>query len=576
MGFLGKINQYSSFLFVSIVVLFSTIRLYIGTFFPYWYLLINGLDDLLLIRNAHLGEYFANWNAQTLSKTLGYPIFLKFVNVTGLSYGFMLSMVWILAGIILVYGLYKYFTKNKVLLALIYIFIIFLPSGLDLFINGRVYRNAAIAPFLMLLLSLLFLFVNKIVFEDKFDYKLIILGIILGLIFSFNYYLKEDSIGVLLLILAALSLAIIFKLSPLIKNKESDAKKYCKIFILAIIPLIVFAGCTFAYSEINHEKFGVYDINTRTEGELGEFFHNLLLIEDKNNSDVYWITYSTIEMAWNASPTLQSRPDLFGNWTHSPWAEGNLKQNKLNGDTNAWSLRDALAASGIYSDEKSVSDFFHRVNGELEDAFEKGDLNKSNKIFISSYAVGRSADEIYSLNGLFFSLLKTSIFYKDLGHDVQEFHLDPLFPTLTHGDDNQVAEVESFLNMNIFTKHEFSQNNFEWNFARWSIHFYQLISIFIVAISIISFILTGIHVVLNKFKPKNISLLFVFEILLLGLFLVQLFGLCWFASFLGYCDYTRAYSSNCHVLFAMFEILAIAGIFSIIEKEGIRNIIKRN
>lgn len=223
-------------------------------------------------------------------------------------------------------------------------------------------------------------------------------------------------------------------------------------------------------------------------------------------------------MAWNASPTLQSRQDLFENWTHSPWAQENLEKNPLNGDTNAWSLRDALAASGLYGDEESTADFFHKVNSELEEAFENGDLNKSDKIFISNYAVGRSIDEIYSLNGLFFSLIQTSIFCTDLGHDVREFNVDAMLPTLTHGEDNQVADVESFLNMNIFTAHEFSQNNFEWTFAKYSIHFYQLISIFIVSISVICFIFTGIHLVLNKFRPKNISSVFIFEILLLECF----------------------------------------------------------
>ena len=445
---------------------------------------------------------------------------------------------------------------------------------MDLFISGRVYRNAAIAPFLILLLSSLFIFMNKVISDDSSNRSILIWGILLGIIFTFNYYLKEDGVGILILFLASIFLVLILKFVPVVKNKSFNVKKYYKIIVLCIIPILIFVGCTFAYSEVNHEKFGVYDINTRTEGELGEFFHNLLLIDDKNNSDIYWVTYSTIDKAWNASPTLQSRPDLFNNWVHSGWAQGNLKENKLNGDTNAWSLRDALAASGLYTDEKSTSDFFHKVNVELDDAFKNGDLNKSDKIFISKYAVGRSVGEIFDLKDLFFSLLKTSILYKDLGRDIQKCNVDVMLPSLTFGENNQVKDVESFLHMNIFTKSEFSQDNFEWNFAKASIHFYQLISIIIVIISVISFILTGINLILNRFKSKNLSLVFLFEILLLGTFAVQLFGLCWFSSFLGYCEYTMAYSSNCQAIFAIFEVLAIAGIISIIEKEGIRNILK--
>ena len=123
-------------------------------------------------------------------------------------------------------------------------------------------------------------------------------------------------------------------------------KKSVKFIFLCIIPILIFVGGTFAYSEINHEKFGVYDINTRTEGELGEFFHNLLLIEDSNKSDVIWVPYSTIEKAWGASATLQKHPELLNNLAHSGWAQGDLKKNNVTGDLITWSLRDALALSG--------------------------------------------------------------------------------------------------------------------------------------------------------------------------------------------------------------------------------------
>ena len=158
---LKKLYQFKYNVVLVVLALFTGLRVYIGNSFPYWYLLANQLDELLLINNAHLGQYFANWNIHTLSKTIGYSLFLKFVNVSGLSYGLILSIVWILAGIFVVYAVYNTLTKNKIYLALIYLFIIFLPCGLDLFISGRIYRNAIIAPFIILFLSSLFIFMNK-------------------------------------------------------------------------------------------------------------------------------------------------------------------------------------------------------------------------------------------------------------------------------------------------------------------------------------------------------------------------------------------------------------------------------
>ncbi|WP_407378425.1 hypothetical protein [Methanobrevibacter sp.] len=567
MEFIGKVNDIKSYFIVSILCLLSIFRVYVGNSFPYWYLLTNQLDELLLINNAHLGQYFANWNIHSLSKTIAYSLFLKFVNVTGLPYGVVLSLVWILAGIFVVYAVYNSITKNKIFLALIYLFIIFLPTGLDLFISGRIYRNAIIAPFLILFLSSLFIFMNKVIFDDLKQYSLLIWGIILGLLFTFNYYIKEDGIGILILFLAGILITLIFKLADYFKSNKFDVRTSGKMIVLCLIPILIFIGGTFAYSEINHEKFGVYDINTRTEGELGEFFHNLLLIEDDNKSDVLWVPYSTIEKAWNASPTLQSRPDLLDNWTHSGWAEGDLKKNNLTGDTIAWSLRDALSSSGLYNDEKSTSDFFHTVNNELSDAFENGNLNKSDKIFISKYAIGRSLDEIYSLKDLFFPLLQTSTLYNDLGRTIQECNVDVMYPTLTYGERSDVSEIESFLNMHILTKDEFSQDDFTLKLAGLDIQLYQVISIVLVIISVIGFIFTGLNVIMSRFKQKSMLLLFIFEILLLATFFVQLFGLCWFCSFLYYCEYTIAYSSNCQAIFALFEVLSISGLFVLLKEK---------
>ena len=563
---LKKLEILNSYIIISIICLLSIFRIYIGNSFPYWYSLTSGqLDELLLIDYAHLGQHFANWNMHSLSKTIGYSLFLKFVNVTGLPYGLVFSILWIFAGIFVTYAAYKYITKNKLVLALIYLFIIFFPNGLDLFISGRIYRNAIIFPFLILFLSSLFIFMNKLFFDESKYYSLLIRGIITGLLFTFNYYIKEEGIAILFILIATIFVALIFKFKNY-KNKNFDLKKSVKFIFLCIIPILIFVGGTFAYSEINHEKFGVYDINTRTEGELGEFFHNLLLIEDSNKSDVIWVPYSTIEKAWGASATLQKHPELLNNLAHSGWAQGDLKKNNVTGDLITWSLRDALALSGLYNDEKSTSDFFHTINGELDAAFKNGDLNKSDKIFISKYAPGRSWDEIYELNDLFFQLLQTSTLYTDLGKNIHEDNIDLLFPTLTYAERNNVSDVESFLNMHLLTKNEFSQDNFSLNFAIMNIHFYQLISYVFSILSIAGFILTGINAFSNKPK-KNMLLLFIFEILLLITLFAQLFGLCWFCSFLSYGLYIRAYCSNCQAIFAFFEVLTISGLFIILEEK---------
>lgn len=94
---------------------------------------------------------------------------------------------------------------------------------------------------------------------------------------------------------------------------------------------------------------------------------------------------------------------------------GIWKKNLLGGvDLVVWSLRGSLYNAGLFKNEKTASDFFTKVNNELDIAFEKGKLNKSEKIFISDFTDGRSLEEIGELTPYVISGLKVCMFYNGI------------------------------------------------------------------------------------------------------------------------------------------------------------------
>ena len=79
----------------------------------------------------------------------------------------------------------------------------------------------------------------------------------------------------------------------------------------------------------------------------------------------------------------------------------------------------------------------------------------------------------------------------------------------------------------------------------------------------------------NHFKSKDMNTLLGFEILVLGTYLVQIFGISWFCSWLDL-NTLYFYITPCHGVFAVFEILSISGGYVILKNSGFLNKYKKN
>lgn len=579
-SFKKYLSRNSKSLFLAILTIFILIRIYMGANLPIWFFINSSHDDVLLLTYSNLPKYFTQWNILTLTKNIAYPVFLFFVNLTGISYKLWLTILSLVSGSLVIYAINKFITKNKIILILAFIFICFLPIGFDMFTTARVYRNAILMPCTLIYLTTLFIFINTVISKRFKCKKAIFWAIIVGLTFTFTFYIKEDGIMLLPILLASILAVIIFKFYKIIKENErhiskSNAKRLIKIFIICIIPLLIFSAGTIGLKETNEHYFGVSEINTRNGGEMGDFWKNLLKIEDSNKNTDIWVPPSTIEKAWNASPTLQSRPDLLNDTLHTNWAQGDLKKNPLTGDTLLWAFRDSLHNVGLYTNEQTASNFLSEVNDDLDSAFENGTIEKSDKIFISESANGKSLNEILELYPYILSGIKANLFYE--GITINDVPLDGTTFTNTNG---QTEYTELILNDNfIMTNNNPDTVAFKEKIPiklmNIDIMVYQSISYILVALSIIGFVGLGIYQIKNKFKNRTLNTLLGFQILLLGTFLVQIVGISWFSIWIGMEMNTimKFYTASSQGVFALFEVLAICSLYYLLSK---KKILKRN
>ena len=551
-------------IFISLIFIVSLFRILIGVNIPIWLVIGSYYDDLLLLDYSHLITHFTDWNIISLVKDLSYSIFLSFVRFSGLSYRFWISIMWIIAAVLMSYGIYRFLTKNKKVIFLAFLFILFLPMAFEVNFGLRIYRNAIQAPFTIIFLSTLYIFINYLFYFSNSKTKNVVLwAIILGFIFTFNYYIKEDGILTLPIFLACIFGVLIYLIytNYLKSFKRSDIRNIIKISIIAILPIIIFAGCTVAYQEANYHYFGVHEINTRTSGEMGDFYSNLLKIDDDNKTTQVWIPASTVEKAYNASPTLQKHPEFIDAWMHTPWADGILINSTIYGDLPTWSLRYALNNSGLFSDEKSVNDMFYSVNKELDQAFENGSLKKSEKIFITSSANGKDIGEISELSPFLVHGLRATLFFEKFKYGA----IPDNGPT-TVTDPSNNENYESDLNDHLSVQKELDNpsflEEFAKNFAMADGIVYHLASYVIALLVFVSFIWLFYGGIKERFKNPEYNILLLFSIMAVGTLLVQIFAVSWFCAWLGF-FHLRFYLPYSYGTYAVLAVLTIVGAYSL-------------
>ena len=153
-------------------------------------------DDALFIRYAGLSGHLNSPDYLSLVKYLGYPVFLNIVRISPFNFITFLSIIWIFAAIGVTIVIRK-ITNNRIFGVLSYIYILFLPMAFDYRIGTKLYRNTIMAPFICIIFCLFIYQVYSLLKNEKKVFLRIILSVLLGGVFSFTYFIKEDGIWLL-------------------------------------------------------------------------------------------------------------------------------------------------------------------------------------------------------------------------------------------------------------------------------------------------------------------------------------------------------------------------------------------
>lgn len=401
---------------ICVIVILIILRMILGSRVRYYYISNAGYDDQMLMEYSHISKHFHQPNCLSMVKTMSYPLLISVIYHLHISFSTALSLVWVAAALLFCKLMQDIF--HHPLFSLFgFAYVLFHPVAYEATVGLRIYRNTLIAPFVFMTFCELFqICFHAFDHQEKTVFK-IIRTIFFSLLLLYTYYIKEDGLWILACVLFFFLILLAVSLAKTLKKKES-AGNFLISAICISLPLCTLYGGTVFYKSLNQKYFGVAEIQTRTEGELGEFVSNLYQIDSPEQTCIYTVPAESITAVYNLSPTFQKYPELYDSIMHSKIYNYDITKNPIQGDFMTWVLRSSLVDTGVWQNEKQVSDLFEQINDEVEDAFRTGKLKKNHKIQLLSSAVGRTPEEIKSIFPYIPQNFYTIITLKDYSADV--------------------------------------------------------------------------------------------------------------------------------------------------------------
>ncbi|MCI1306040.1 MAG: hypothetical protein LKG40_07470 [Lachnospiraceae bacterium] len=525
-----RVWLFRSLYFIAMTIL-AVLRVRCGLLVGNYFLSAQSFDDALMMRYAAIRTHFTSPDAWSLCKTMGYPLFILAGHVLHISYTMMVNLLWVAAAFSFWRMMERLF-RQHILSLLLYAYVLFFPTAFDYLIGTRIYRNSIIAPFVLLTFSLMMLNLYACAGKEEKTCVMIFRALLTGLIFTFTCYIKEDGAWIVVSagFFSAVCLIALVVRTVRRGKRERNLRSFAVRVICLILPGVIYFAGTEWYLSLNKKYFGVREIQTRTEGELGEFSKNLYAVEAEGRSAAVWVPKDAIDQIVEVSPTLQSETGFLKDLYHSPWCGEDLMKNPFRGDLITWAVRYALDQSGLWTSDAEVENLFARINREVEAAFRDGRLKKSDRFQLQSSAGGMTKAEIRELFPLVRDAFRCAV------------HLDSYNATISDNDTTNPEMTE--LAEKMTGLHNLAENRDEQKRAageksgRRIFAVYRVINPVLLALSVLMIVLSVLRAIITAVHEKRdaetsrrlryAGCVFVF----LGIGAVYAFAIAWFTCFL--------------------------------------------
>lgn len=365
-------------LFWGAVLLLTFFRVALFLTIPLYALADAAHDDLLLVQHAQSlanGEWLGAYSNTTLVKGISFPLFLAVCNTLCIPYALGLAVFYIFSILVFLRGI-RSMVKCPYVMGILYLFLLYSPAMLSRSTQQRAY-NMALLPSAILLVTgcCIGLFLRR---EENWK-KMLSWSGAAGVSLAFFWYLREDSLWLLPFVLGALGISV---LCILLKKAEWKRKLLKCAFM--VLPFLILEAASLGISVMNDRYYGTSAVNERTSSGFSSVMSDLVQMDGEKVRFDVWVSRDTMEKAMELSPALASISESIDKMYESGWATNG----EISGDIIAWALRDAVADAGYFTDGQTSEAFFVKVHEELAQAYEDGQYEKKDGIFLSALSDG--------------------------------------------------------------------------------------------------------------------------------------------------------------------------------------------
>lgn len=326
------------------------------------------IDDQWFVQHASsisAGDWFGPFDAHTLIKQPGYPIFIAAVHVLRLPLLLAHQLVYVFAIAIMLVALKPLLaTRRRRLWA--FTLLLFNPMTMNAPISARVDRSGIYPSLTILLLACLVGLVSSC---DRPRRATAVWAVGSSMAIGALWLVREEW----LLLLPALVCGLLLAIVRLVRVQMSPLRRIAAAVGIACIPLSVAVG-TLWLEHINDRHYGVPITNveqTSMSDGLGPMFR----VAPATTFDQFPVTAETRELIYAISPTftqLRDEIETGGGVKYSSVRPDGVRD--LGGQVFQWVVLDAIGATGHATTAAALAGTFHAIADEIDTACDDGRL----------------------------------------------------------------------------------------------------------------------------------------------------------------------------------------------------------
>jgi len=325
-------------------------------------------DNLLFIRLAHhllSGEWLGAYNQLTLIKGPFYPIFIAFCWWICIP---LLAAQQIFFGIacLTVIGAINPLVKQKWLLLIFFLFLLFNPFSYNYPMVGRVYRLGIYPSLSLMIFAALFGLYIRLNLSMK---NSLWWAVGLGVVFAAFWHTREEGVWIIPSLMLIASILVI----QTVRNQYLN--RFRTIIIIST-PFLIWLGCTLTLNTINWFHYGVFNtIEIKTKA-FKSAYSGIMRITPIKFRRHYPTPLDVRLKAYQASPALKKIQILFEKNIAPKW-QALLGTDDIPAGWFIWAFRDAVAKTGNFQNGSEALAFYDLIGSEIETACNTGELDCS-------------------------------------------------------------------------------------------------------------------------------------------------------------------------------------------------------